>query len=295
MAGFSNMPFRLLCLKHGAGMVFSEMISADALALGKGSALPNVKTCSQDAPVAFQLFGSKPEKFVKAVEYLESLPKPPELIDLNFGCPVDKVTSTCAGAMLLRYPSKMKAIVKAIKNASSTPLCAKIRLGWSRNNAVEIAAELESAGLDFLSVHARTVKQGYSGKADWNALGKVVDAVSIPVFGNGDVRKPEDAQALLELGCKAVLIGRAALANPLIFQQYKDFHKKRKYVQASPEEKRHVFNELVHLYETHGFDLFPCLKMQAMQLANGLENAKRLREKIAKTKKKDELAAVFNP
>ncbi len=239
MAGITSHPFRLLVKEQGCGLVYSEMISARGLCCpGKRT---EVLLCYSEAerPVAFQLFGSDPAVLAAAAQILQA--RSVDLIDLNLGCPTPKITRNGDGGALMRDPTRCSAIFEAVVKAVSCPVSVKIRKGWDECsvNAPEIALRAEAAGVKAVAVHGRTVKQGYSGKADWEIIKKVKESVSIPVFGNGNVSSPPEAQMMLEhCGCDGVMIGRAALGNPWIFRQVRAWLEEGRIVgPPSPEER----------------------------------------------------------
>lgn len=219
MAGVTDDICRSIAAVHGAGLVTTEMISAEGLRRRQPASL---RLCRQDtplkAPLAVQIFGQNPQSMVEAAKIVES--NGADLVDINAGCPVRKVVKQGAGASLLKVPDHLALIVESVKKAISIPLTVKLRLGWSEHsvNIVELAQKLAGAGADALSVHARTAIQLYSGKADWNWIKMTKSAVSIPVIGNGDVSSPSRALEIArETCCNAVMIGRAAMGNPWLF------------------------------------------------------------------------------
>jgi tRNA-dihydrouridine synthase B len=239
MAGVTGHPFRLLAKEQGCGLVYSEMISA------RGLCCPGKRTeallyySEAERPVAFQLFGSEPAVLAAAAQILEE--RSVDLIDLNLGCPTPKITRNGDGGALMRDPTRCSAIFEAVVEAVNCPVSVKIRKGWDECsvNAPEIALRAEAAGVKAVAVHGRTVKQGYSGKADWEIIKKVKETINIPVFGNGDVSSPQDAEAMLKLSCcDGVMIGRAAMGNPWIFKQVSAWLEEgRKIGPPSPEER----------------------------------------------------------
>lgn len=220
MAGITDSPFRLLCRKHGAAMVYTEMLSAEGLARRHGKTWRMAGFRPQERPVALQLFGSRPEAFAEAVRAFGQ--EGPDFFDLNFGCPAPKVVRSGGGSALLREPRKVEAVARAAVGASDRPVLAKIRSGWEvgAENAVEIARILEGCGVAAIAVHGRTRGQMFSGAADWTVIARVRESVSVPVIGNGDVRTGEDAKRMLkETGCHLVMVGRAAQGAPWIFSE----------------------------------------------------------------------------
>lgn len=224
MAGVTDMPFRLLCKEYGAGLVYSEMVSDQALLHGNRHTLPLLRFNPRERPIAFQLFGSAPESMAEAARIL--CRHEPDLIDLNFGCPVPKVTRNGAGAALLRDLPRAAELVRAVVAASDRPVTVKMRSGWDAQHIVapELAALCAAAGAAAVMVHARTREQFYQGKADWGVIRAVKGAVTVPVIGNGDVRLPSDARAMLAgTGCDAVAIAQGALGKPWVFAQMRAF------------------------------------------------------------------------
>ncbi len=220
LAGYSVRPFRRICLLHGAAAVWSGMISADGLVRGDGESRRMARFTDDERPIGLQLFGADGEVLARAAEMISELK--PDFIDLNAGCPVRKVCKRNGGAALLKDPDRLGRIVEGMIAAARVPLTVKIRVGWWREecNHLVVAPILEEAGAAALSVHARTRAQRYEGTARWEHITEVVDSVSIPVVGNGDVNSPEDAEEMFrQTGCAAVMIGRAAVGNPWIFER----------------------------------------------------------------------------
>lgn len=220
MAGVTDAAYRRICMEFGAAYTVTEMVSAKAVEYGdkKTAALADL---SRDyRPVLLQLFGEDPETLALAGERLLTLQ--PDGIDINMGCPVPKVAGNGAGSALLKEPKKCGAIVAALKKRVDVPVTVKLRAGWdqSSKNAVEVAKYCEEAGADAVCVHGRTRVQMYQGKADWEIIRQVKNAVGVPVIGNGDVVDAQSACQMLEqTGCDLVLVGRGALGNPWVFRQ----------------------------------------------------------------------------
>lgn len=220
MAGVSDLPFRLLCREQGAGLTVMEMISAKAILYKNRNTEELMYTVPEDRPVSLQLFGSDPDIVSEIALQIEE--RPYDILDFNMGCPVPKVVKNGEGSALMREPEKAAAIVRECVRKIHKPMTVKIRKGFNDQevNAVELAKRLEDAGAAAIAVHARTREQFYSGKADWDIIRQVKEAVKIPVIGNGDVTGPESAAAMQEeTGCDAVMIGRAARGNPWIFRR----------------------------------------------------------------------------
>ena len=241
LAGVSDLPFRLLCREMGTALATTEMISAKAIYYEhrshRGIHLPDAEvnithkthgratdslmaTSLEDTPLALQLFGSEPDILVEAIKLIE--PHPAKIIDFNMGCPVPKVVKNGEGSALMKDPPLVQKILTAMVRSTAKPVTVKIRSGFTEENinAVEIAKIAEECGVSAITVHARTSRQGYAGKADWEVIRKVREAVSIPVIGNGDVKDGESALKMLqETGCHAVCVGRAAQGNPWVFRE----------------------------------------------------------------------------
>ncbi len=220
MAGVSDLPFRLLCREMGAGLTVMEMISAKAILYRNKNTEELMRTTPEESPVSLQLFGSDPEIVSEIALQIEE--RPFDILDFNMGCPVPKVVKNGEGSALMREPELAARIVRACVKKIHKPMTVKIRKGFNDRevNAVELAKRLEDAGAAAIAVHGRTREQYYSGKADWDIIRQVKEAVRIPVIGNGDVKDRQSALAMLEMtGCDGVMIGRAAEGNPWIFRQ----------------------------------------------------------------------------
>ncbi len=218
MAGVTDMPFRLLCRRMGCGLTVSEMVSAKGLLYNNAKTRAMLRIGDGERPTAIQLFGSVPRELARAARIAEE--SGADLIDFNMGCPVPKIVNNGEGAALMRQPQLAYAILAAMADAVTIPVIVKIRAGWNAaaRNAAEIAQAAERAGAAAITVHGRTREQFYSGRADWEIIKQVKQAVRIPVFGNGDLFTPEDAVSMLaRTGCDGVAIGRGAEGNPWIF------------------------------------------------------------------------------
>lgn len=220
MAGVSDLPFRLLCARQGAGMVCTEMISAKAIFYGNRNTEELLRIHPEEGEVSLQLFGSDPEIVSEMAKRIEE--RPFAVLDLNMGCPVPKVVNNGEGSALMKNPVLAGKIIEKTARAIGKPVTVKIRKGFdsAHVNAVELAHIAQESGAAAVAVHGRTREEYYSGKADWDIIAQVKAAVSIPVLGNGDVTDAEAAkQMLAQTGCDGILIGRAAQGNPWIFRE----------------------------------------------------------------------------
>lgn len=219
LAGVTDAPFRRICGEMGAGLVYSEMVSAKGLWYKDKNTDRLLEILDGEAPVAYQIFGHEPEIMAEAVHMLNE--RNHVLLDINMGCPVPKIVRNGEGSALMRDPDLAQRVVEAAVSASTKPVTVKIRAGWNdaEKNAVEVARAIEAGGASAVAVHGRTREQFYSGNADWNIIAAVKDAVRIPVIGNGDVTDVTAAYRMMqETGCDFVMIGRGALGNPWIFE-----------------------------------------------------------------------------
>ena len=220
MAGVTDLPFRLLVKEMGCCLVYSEMISDKGLLYGNCHTLDLLRIDAAERPVAVQIFGSEPESMAAAARIVAQ--SGADIIDTNMGCPTLKIVRNGEGSALMRRPELAYAIMASVAQAVDIPVTVKIRKGWdeSQVNAVQIAKLAERAGMAAIAVHGRTRAQFYAGAADWNVIKEVKQSVSVPVFGNGDIRTPQDAaRRLAETGCDGIMVGRGAQGNPWLFRQ----------------------------------------------------------------------------
>jgi tRNA-dihydrouridine synthase B len=222
MEDVTDYPFRMICKKLGADVVYSEFISSEALIRDAKKAFQKMIIHPEEHPIGIQIYGNRVEAMVTAAQIAEE--KEPDFIDINFGCPVKKVALKGAGAGLLRNPPLMVKICEEVVKNTTLPVTVKTRLGWDAHSIdiIEIAKQLESVGIEAFALHARTREQGFKGEANWDWIKLVKDVLTIPVIGNGDII---DAQGAVDMfnktGCDAVMIGRGAINNPWIFRQAK--------------------------------------------------------------------------
>ncbi|MFN4908611.1 MAG: tRNA dihydrouridine synthase DusB [Bacteroidota bacterium] len=238
MEDVTDMPFRRICKRYGADIVYTEFISSDGLVRDARRSLEKLRLAEDERPVAIQIFGGDEEIMVDAAR--RAAESGPEFVDINFGCWVKNVVVRNAGAALLKDPQQMERLTRSIVNAVDKPVTVKTRLGWSRDNIVilDVARRIEDAGAKALTVHCRTRDMGHDGEADWSWIPKIKEVVSFPVIVNGDVKTPEDVKrAFDETGADAVMIGRAAIGHPFIFKHAKQFMETGAYTPVTPRER----------------------------------------------------------
>ncbi len=297
MAGITNYPFRFLAREQGCTLFYSEMISAKGLQYHNRRSDLLLYRGEDEYPLGFQLFGSDPLILARAAAKVETLGA--DFIDLNLGCPTRKVTSNGDGGALMRSPELCSAIFEAVVKAVICPVTVKLRKGWDENsvNATDIARRAEDSGVKAVTVHGRTVDQGYSGKADWEIIRQVKERLSIPVIGNGDVDSAGAAKKMFETtGCDGVMVGRAARGNPWIFREI------RAGLDNKEPPKPPSVNEIIDMVLRH-FKLLTELKGEAAAAREmrrhaawyikGLPEAAAYRQKLVHVKNYEETAAIL--
>ncbi|MCI9339879.1 MAG: tRNA dihydrouridine synthase DusB [Dorea sp.] len=298
MAGVTDLPFRLLCREQGAGLLCMEMISAKALQYKNRNTKALLAIHPEEYPVSLQLFGSDPDIISEMAKQIEELPF--QILDINMGCPVPKVVKNGEGSALMKNPKLVYQIVSKTVRAVKKPVTVKIRKGFddAHVNAVEIAKIVEEAGGAAVAVHGRTREQYYSGKADWEIIRRVKEAVSIPVIGNGDVTSGETALAMMrQTGCDGVMIGRGAQGNPWIFRELAEYERTGTMPERPSGETvkeamlRHARLQMEFKGEYLGIRE---MRKHVAWYTKGLEGAARLRDAINRVESYQELKDLLD-
>jgi len=279
MAGITDPAFRLICKELGAGLVVTELTSIHAV-VAKGETF--VQFSEKERPISVQLFGSNLEKLENAIKTIS--PKF-DIIDYNMGCPAPHITEQMAGAALMQEPELTRKILRTLVKNSKKPVTLKIRAGVNKpDKYLEIGKIAEEEGIAMITLHARTLKQGYSGKADWSLIKKLKDKVSIPVCGNGDINTPEDAKKMLdETGCDYVMIGRAASKDPYLFAQINHYLENGTYFKISSQKRIELFLKYLDYAKKYNVKT-SCVRMHAMNFTKGLKGSKELRGTLLEVK-----------
>lgn len=299
MAGISNSAYRRICKEMGCGLVYAEMVSDKAITFDNKKTIDMLYMTDYERPISQQIFGCDVDSFVYAAKYIEDNMHP-DIIDINMGCPVPKVAVRAqAGSALLKNPKKIYEIVYAVVSAVSVPVTVKIRSGWDNNhiNAIEVAKVIEKAGASAICVHPRTRSQGYSGKADWSIIKEVKNAVSIPVIGNGDVKRPEDVKRMLdETGCDAVMIGRGVLGNPWLIRNSINYLEGKPLISISLKDRVDMcLKHLEYLKELKN-DKLACLEIRnhISWYFKGIKGCNELKNKVYQTTNIRDIISLLN-
>ena len=298
MAGVTDLPFRLLCREQGVGLLCMEMVSAKAIQYNNKNTKALLEIHPEEPPVSLQLFGSEPDVISEIAKQIEELPF--SILDINMGCPVPKIVKNGEGSALMKNPKLVHEIVSKTVKAIEKPVTVKIRKGFDDSciNAVEIAKIIEDAGAAAVAVHGRTREQFYSGKADWDIIRQVKEAVSIPVIGNGDVVSGESAIAMMkQTGCDGVMIGRGAQGNPWIFSELIEYERTGKMPERPSLEEiknmmlRHAQLQLQYKGEYLGIRE---MRKHVAWYTTGLANSAKLRAEINAVETYEQLESLLN-
>jgi len=300
MAGITDITFRTICKNFGVGLVYTEMISAKGLYYRDIKTEQLMKINEENRPVSLQIFGSDPDIMAYVVENYINERKDVDIIDINMGCPAPKIVKSGDGCSLMKNPEIAGQIMNKVKKVSNKPVTAKIRAGWDDKNinATEFAKILEYNGADLLAIHGRTREQFYSGKADYNIIREVKNNVNIPVIGNGDIFKPQDAINMIEqTNCSGVMLGRGILGNPwLIINTIKILNNENNIYEVTPVDKIEMFIKHVEMLKEELNEKLAILEMRkhAGWYIKGMKNSSEIRDKINKITEADELFDVLN-
>ena len=284
MAGITDLPFRMLCKKYGAGLVYSEMISSEAIVRNNKATKTKMIFCKKEKPISAQIFGAEKESIIKAAKIVEK--QGADIIDFNIGCPDPAVIKQGAGAAFLKDSKKISEIVSLLVKNIKVPVTVKMRSGINNTkDFLKIAKAIEKAGASAIAVHPRTVKQRYCGKADWSIIKEIKNNLNIPVIGSGDVCSGESAkQMLAQTKCDFVMIGRAAIGNPYIFREIDYFLKGKKAKKQTDEQKLNLFFEYVKLAKKYKCYDFVSAKTRAMEFTKGIKHSASLRQELSQAK-----------
>ncbi len=298
MAGITDTVFRRFIREmDGCGLLMTEFTSADGVVRKKDKKAQRFLHFYEDEhPITSQLFGSNPESLAEAARMVEAYGF--DLVDLNLGCPAKKVVKCNGGSGLLRELPVIQRIFEAVRAAVKIPFTVKFRAGWSESELVfrELAKIAEGSGLDAVAMHARTRQQGYSGQAQWQWIAEVKSLVSIPVIGNGDIRTPEDARAMVaETGCDGVMIGRSAASNPWIFRQIAEHTATGTYDVASRADRYEMIRRYFGMLIVEGYpDATGKMKQFASWFTHGVEGGAKLRKAIYDAKSPETIVAAVD-
>lgn len=300
MEDVSDPPFRAVCKQYGADLMYTEFISSEGLIRHAAKSIQKLDIYDYERPIGIQIFGGEEDAMVESARIVEQAD--PNLIDINYGCPVNKVVCKMAGAGILQDIPKMVRLTEQVVKATHLPVTVKTRLGWDDNskNIVEVAERLQDIGIQALSIHGRTRKQMYKGEADWELIGRVKEnpRMQIPIFGNGDIDSPQKALAYKNrYGVDGIMIGRAAIGSPWVFQQIKTYLESGELIEEPPiEEKVSVIRtHLQRSIEWKG----PVLGILEMRphysnYLKGLPNIKPFRTRLVTTNDADEIQGILD-
>ena len=300
MEDVTDPSFRLICREQGAAMVYTEFVSAEALVRNINSTTRKLTIDDRERPVAIQIYGREPEAMVEAAKMVEQAH--PDILDINFGCPVKKVAAKGAGAGMLRNPEKMLAITKAVVDAVDIPVTVKTRLGWDCENKIitDLAPRLQDCGIKALTIHGRTRSQMYTGDADWTLIGEVKadPRMEIPIIGNGDIRTPEQAKNAFDTySVDGVMIGRASFGAPWIFREVTEYLRSGILPEITDKEKfallRRQIRESIDRIDEYRGILHIRRHLAATPLLKGIPDFRETRIRLLRAEKEKELEELL--
>ncbi|MCX9010417.1 MAG: tRNA dihydrouridine synthase DusB [Candidatus Methanoperedens sp.] len=295
MSSVTNLPFRLLCRRYGASLVYSEMVFSEAVLQQSEKSMARVFTCEEEKPLGVQLLGSDAGSLVNSARIITESCMP-QVIDVNLGCPAKSVINTGCGAELLKKPDDIGEIIEQLSGSLDIPLTAKMRVLGDAGKTLEVAHIIERAGADALIVHGRTQKQKYSGKSNLDIIKRIKRELFIPVIANGDIADERTAKHVLEYTqCDGLMIGRAAIGNPYIFRRIAHYLREGELLQPQTlHERLEDFFEYVELCRRYGILTFRDLSAKAMWFTKGLENIKPVRIRLNGAKDEGSILGVMN-
>ena len=300
MEDVTDIGFRHLCKRYGAAMVYTEFVSAEALVRSIQSTINKLTISDEERPVGIQIYGRDVESMVEAAKIVEQAH--PDIIDLNFGCPVKKVAGKGAGAGMLQNIPLLLEITREVVKAVQIPVTVKTRLGWDSNHLIitELAEQLQDCGIQALTIHGRTRSQMYTGEADWTLIGEVKNnpRIHIPIIGNGDITSPEKAkQAFLQYGVDAVMVGRATFGRPWIFKEMRDYLDNKPFNELTTDDKIDILEEQLcinveRIDEYRGI-LHTRRHLAATPIFKGIPNFRPTRIEMLRAEKMEQLIAIL--
>ena len=300
MEDVTDIGFRHLCKRYGAAMVYTEFVSAEALVRSIQSTINKLTISDEERPVGIQIYGRDVESMVEAAKIVEQAH--PDIIDLNFGCPVKKVAGKGAGAGMLQNIPLLLEITREVVKAVQVPVTVKTRLGWDSNHLIitELAEQLQDCGIQALTIHGRTRSQMYTGEAYWTLIGEVKNnpRIHIPIIGNGDITSPEKAkQAFLQYGVDAVMVGRATFGRPWIFKEMRDYLDNKPFNELTTDDKIDILEEQLRINveridEYRGI-LHTRRHLAATPIFKGIPNFRPTRIEMLRAEKMEQLIAIL--
>ncbi|MCU0642170.1 MAG: tRNA-dihydrouridine synthase family protein [archaeon] len=289
MVDITNLPYRLVCRKAGAALAYTEMINVPAMIHTNPKTLQMMQTSKDDSPLGIQITGNNPHELEKVLPILKKY----DLVDINAGCPSERITENESGSCLLNSPKKIVEMIKILRKNNITTTV-KIRLGFKKNNVLEIAKMIEKAGADALTLHPRLATQGYDVPAQWEWIKKVKPSVKIPVIGCGDVLSPEQALEMLETtGCDGVMIARGAIGDPLIFKRALEYLKTGKKTEFSFKDNIAAFQDYLKLSKRCKFEDLAIIKHLGSKFIKGIPGAAKKRNELMQFKSLKEIEDFF--